>query len=477
MFLLRYALDVKRNEMTSFDRIATAEEFKIQRAERYLEDDASEFDSFISENDRNSVLAVKMAEDEARAKMEKGAEIKAYGGVLMNLKSQISKKEEMLKNYMQCKTFLEDLTPLEWIEARQKRGIPQSHLQHNLTANKKIEKRFLPALQTKNRTSTIGLHYGKKNGGSSKSYSSGGHPKSRARKTGRSMMTSPTSIRAGDVGGGQDEVGGKLPTNANRPSSALVDSDEEVELYFTDPKQLLNIYYELEENNLCLIINMLSSEALIDELRNKHRRLSKKMNEKLSNVKSHISNLERKIAVEEERCEMLEIRCSLLSYCAQVPKSTPAVGSKTGGKAKGKEPADEEGDLEKLDRKIEEVYRSTLGENEANLCPIQMLTEVECRLQELLDSIDQLPPDVVKIAEKEMIKIRRARARDDKMDQQRRIQEERNRKASLRKEQGSVNKPLNGRKLVPRSPPLHKKKESKKEMDNQKEWEELYYFT
>ena len=46
--------------MKKLDMLASKEEEKLERAEQLLEDDATLFDEFLKENDRNSVEAVKM---------------------------------------------------------------------------------------------------------------------------------------------------------------------------------------------------------------------------------------------------------------------------------------------------------------------------------------------------------------------------------------------------------------------------------
>lgn len=48
-----------------------AEEKKLETAEQFLEEDAQMFDEFLKENDKNSVEAIKMAEQETKAKLEK----------------------------------------------------------------------------------------------------------------------------------------------------------------------------------------------------------------------------------------------------------------------------------------------------------------------------------------------------------------------------------------------------------------------
>lgn len=60
MFLVQYSLRVKRDEMKKLEDLALAEERKLERAERFLEEDAAMFDEFLKENDKSSVEAIKM---------------------------------------------------------------------------------------------------------------------------------------------------------------------------------------------------------------------------------------------------------------------------------------------------------------------------------------------------------------------------------------------------------------------------------
>ena len=59
MFLVQYALGVKREEMRKLEEIAQAEEQKLLDDEKALEEDAAKFDAFLKENDKNSVEAIK----------------------------------------------------------------------------------------------------------------------------------------------------------------------------------------------------------------------------------------------------------------------------------------------------------------------------------------------------------------------------------------------------------------------------------
>lgn len=65
--------------------------------------------------------------------------------------------------------------------------------------------------------------------------------------------------------------------------------------------------------------------------------------------------------------------------------------------------------LDSLGHKVEEVYRSCIGDSEGNLNTLQMLTAIEGRLGELLESVDTIPQDRVLMAERAKERERRIR--------------------------------------------------------------------
>lgn len=56
--------------------------------------------------------------------------------------------------------------------------------------------------------------------------------------------------------------------------------------------------------------------------------------------------------------------------------------------------------LESLNRKVKEVYRKCLGDTDGDLSTLQMLTEIENRLEELFQAVELMPADKLEEAEK-----------------------------------------------------------------------------
>ncbi|XP_052495319.1 cilia- and flagella-associated protein 100 isoform X6 [Budorcas taxicolor] len=121
MFLIQYALDMKRSEIQRLERLAAQEEAELERAEKFLEKDAALFDEFLRENDRSSVQALRTADKESKAKMEKILEIRELTTQIMNIKSEISKFEDTLQQYKVYRDFLYKLSPREWLEQQEKK--------------------------------------------------------------------------------------------------------------------------------------------------------------------------------------------------------------------------------------------------------------------------------------------------------------------------------------------------------------------
>ncbi|WAR25891.1 CP100-like protein [Mya arenaria] len=391
MFLVQYSLGVKRDETQKLEEIAQAEERKLELAEQYLEEDAAMFDEFLKENDANSNEAVKIAELETKAKLEKVQEIKRINANMMSIKSEISKYEDTLKEYQMYRVFLENLTPPE--------------IKQDMDSRKQKKREERRRVREKERA---------------------------AQRTTSDLV--------------QEKPDTEQESTISTVTESDDDSDEDLELFFTDPQQLLDIFAELEEQNLSLIQNSQETEEALEEMKQTIKLTKQKMEKETAILKEQIDKLNTQIRKEEKRAEDLKIKAKMFSY----------------GEFKQE---DQEKMLGQLNKKVEEVYRSCIGDNEANISTSsmngkKMLTNIENRLEELFEQIETMPQDKVEAAEKAKDKERRLKLREEKMEQQRLHQEERT-----------------GRKLVFRSePPRHKKKEDDRNDLQSKEEEELAYF-
>ncbi|XP_019624879.1 PREDICTED: cilia- and flagella-associated protein 100-like isoform X2 [Branchiostoma belcheri] len=463
MFLVQYSLGVKRDEMRKLEEIAAAEERKLELAEQYLEEDAAMFDEFLKENDKNSVEAIKIAESETKAKLEKVSEIKRINGQMMAIKSEISKMEDTLKEYQLYKKFLDSVTPQEYKDKKEAElEEKRKQLKKASAAKKRATVVLLEPHEEEAISSTPNLLSppgASSNAATTPASDTSGRGASRQLQSRESTRRdrSGTPLKGSSTGRrpGGTPASGAGPQDQPE-SDEEEDSEEEPDLFFTDPQQLLDLFQELEEQNLSLIQNSQETEEALEEMRQTFIQTEGKMNRETEILKQQITMLKDTITREEEKAADLEMKSKMFSY----------------GEFKAE---DQEKMLQSLNKKVEEVYRACIGDNEANISTLQMLTNIENRLEELFEIIEMMPPERVEAAERAKEKERRLRLREEKLEQQRLHQEERVRRALERAQADPKKK--GGRKLVFRSePPRRKAKKDKAQEKATREEEELAYF-
>ncbi|KAJ1550866.1 Cilia- and flagella-associated protein 100, partial [Nowakowskiella sp. JEL0078] len=395
MFLVQYALGVKREEMRKLEEIAQAEEQKLLNDEKALEEDAAKFDAFLKENDKNSVEAIKKAEHETKAKLEKIQEIKKLNINIMVIRSEMSKNEDQLRDLQRYRLFLDKLTPKEFFEKNQKE-------------NTKV------VVEIKTHTNQPSASF-------------------------RAHQMQQTKV-------------GKVKHFAEFVDTEEDNDDESIErefwededddmavlaMFFNTPQQLLDLFAELEENNLALIQNCQETEETLEELKTRIVDTETRMEKETQILKQQIESLNVAIQREDEKSRMLEERAKIFS--------SGLVGAES-----------QEQLLDDLNHKVKEVYRKCIGDNDANLGTLQMLTNIENRLEGLFEMIEMMPSDKVEQAEKMKDKERRQRLREEKMDAQRVLQEERVQRA-LERARAPVKKQV-GKFVVFRSAPPQRQK-------------------
>lgn len=219
---------------------------------------------------------------------------------------------------------------------------------------------------------------------------------------------------------------------------------------------MLEVLSELEEHNLSLVTNGQESEDALADLVTRFDDDRLRMKREFGHLQHAITEIQMEIKKEKERSHIAQDKAHFF---------------------KAAETNDEEQEMIKLGRKVDDAYRSLFGDNEANMTPLQMLTNIENKIEELFEQIELLPPELVEDAGKAKLKQRRLRDRKDKLELKRKHDEERLRKALERSNAEPVKH--TGKKLVFRSAPPVKKR-AVKLLRNQRdadEEEHEYYFT
>ncbi|XP_040593142.1 cilia- and flagella-associated protein 100 isoform X1 [Mesocricetus auratus] len=452
MFLLQYAVAMKRNEIQRLEMLANREENRLERAEKFLEKDATLFDEFLRENDRSSVQAMKLAEKETKIKMEKVIEIRDLTAQIMNIKSEISKFEDTLQHYKIYKDFLYKLSPKEWLEEQEEKRLALRKAKEPGEFTKDSSMATLLGDRGSTNKSKTALLW--------KEVQSLKKP-SKVTRSGQVPSSTQSLPQVGQSS--QPSLYSELDSRISSstvPSQDDTDSDgEELALYFTEPQQLLDVFTQLEEQNLSLIQNTQEMEETLDDLNVTLKNTQIRMDREVNMLKQWITTMMMSISKEEESAAELQLKARVFHF----------------GEYKG----DQQDELlESLNLKVLDVYRKCVGmQQEANLGTVQMLTVVEHQLDELLENLERVPQAKIEQAEKAKERERRMRLREEKVRMQRELQEERLQRARARA-QAEIKK-KRGRRLVCRSrPPVIRIKEVSEHsmMDKDKE-EMLFFFT
>ncbi|KAK6317808.1 hypothetical protein J4Q44_G00110990 [Coregonus suidteri] len=424
-FMLQYSLTVKQETIKKLEKDTAIALQLISHAEKHLEEDSVAFEKFIKENDQSSVAAVKLAEKETMVKMEKTAEIKKVTVQMMAMKSDISKYQEILKEYRTYKTFLTAVGPMEWREEQKRK-------REERRATKQREREFKEENQK-------GPAYARKN----------------SRVTKKSQMRHQS--KGGKVSSILHHQERQGSTISEVPETAETsDSDEEPELFYSNPRDMLNLLTDLEEQNLSYIQNYQETEEAMDEIRKTIQQTQERMNSEIRILLQQVDILKNTIQREEEKSSELELKSRIFSY--------------------GEYRADKQDVmLNVLQKKVKEVHRVCVGEVDSNISTLHMLANIESRMEDIMDCLETLPPDKIDTVRTQREKEKRLKMREEKLLMKKHHQEERLRKALERATSDS--KKRMGRRLMPRSEPSDiKKKEDMTHALTTSEQEDVFYF-
>jgi hypothetical protein len=443
MFLVQMSLDTKREEIRKLEEKAQMKEEALQRSEQMLEEDTMRFDAFLKENDKKAHEAIKKAEEESKRKQEKTQEIKKYTQQIQALNSEMSKHKEALDDCLRYKQFLDMLTPPEHFEDHRR----SQEDKRNKIRRERHEKKVKEWESAKKRI----LDLQRKEAEAKKD---------KARDRGRRGI--PQSTDDDDV----DEVENRLPIAPRLEDETVEIPDEEPPMYFSDPQQLMDIFAALEEQNLFLIQNSQETEHTLEELQHSFKKTKVDMETQTGQLQEQISELQTQISVEKVRAEALQQKKLVASEASSVhDAAAPPQGQQEKEKL-----------LVELNRKVRAVYESCGFNASSKPSTIYMLSQLENKLEMLLQEIEKMPAEYVIKAEKEKEKKRRERKREEQQALQVRQQEERNKRATERSMQAP--KKRTGRQVMFRSKPIRKEQTSSGDDDNdQNNTDEIKYLS
>jgi len=251
----------------------------------------------------------------------------------------------------------------------------------------------------------------------------------------------------GDIGlEGEDGDDGDEEYGRDEYRKDEIEQNKPVPMYFTHPKQLLDVFAKLEEENLTLISE---AQDIEDQLERDTERRAKELNQLEMESKRNqmeITRLREAIVEEMQKKKAYGLEASPTSTSSSPSTSTSL---------------SPEQELEDLTEKVREVYESVVVSNDAkppSIEAVDMLRQIEETLERYFVEIEKMPQDVVAERERKIEKERRHRNRELKMQQQKEEQELRLKKAMERAATPARKKP-NGKPVMFRSRLREEKKE------------------
>ncbi|XP_034629023.1 coiled-coil domain-containing protein 38 [Trachemys scripta elegans] len=467
LFLLQYTVKVKKQTIKKLEKLAMQAEKEASSAEAKLEDDTVAFEEFLKENDRSSADALKIAAQETKSKMDMAADVKSAINELFAIKSEIANAEFLLMESLYYEDFLMKLSPKEWQEEQRTKKL-------KARIDKQREREIM---QREMITCAFTPHQEKESARKEKISSSiPRQPRhgsiflkqKNERRSSRKLTETDLGEEVKMLSECKSILTDKKKTSSRWESESDcaihedslkdLDTDMVPEIYFTDPKQLLQIFTELEEQNLALIQNNQDLDETMDELEQMAKIIKAKLDEKVSVVVGHKEILKAACISEEEKRTDLALRAKMFSF----GEFNPEIQDKM---------------LHSLTKKVAEVYRVSVGEvDTSSINSIQMLRRIENRIEELCELLESVPKENIEAIEKSKMKERRQRLREEKKKQETKLQEERL-QCSLKRATAAPKKKM-GRKLVFRSqPPEIRREEVCLKEINTKMQDDILFFT
>ncbi|KAB0792878.1 hypothetical protein PPYR_12498 [Photinus pyralis] len=159
-----------------------------------------------------------------------------------------------------------------------------------------------------------------------------------------------------------------------------VEMQDEPELFFTEPNQLLKVFSFIELQNLNTLLHSEELAVPLEQVKEAMKYIEKSFNNQVTSLQDEIDNLEREIIWEEERAKYLEeLALELIN-----------------GNFKELISNDEAINLHVF---VEDVYENRIGMNDSNLTMKDMMKGIETGYRDYLLQLDRLPDDLVYKAE------------------------------------------------------------------------------
>jgi len=430
IFLAHMSCDVKKAETHRLDEKARLKEEALAKSQLMLDEDAKRFEDLLHSKMDKERKCKEEAEKFTKLKQKKLERIKEIRQQIAGVDSDIGRLREVGEECARYKEFLSKLTPDEWkasqaqLKSARKARRRQAWIEERMAV---VDERLAEEEQRAEQSAA-----------SEAAQEAEARPKRRGRRR-REEEEEEMSRRERERAHRQKRLQRRREDEERRVESEYVEvsSEEEHELCFREPQQLVDSFTELEEKNLFLIHSSQETEQQLDELRHLYENSKREMGAKVQHLKDTVKAQEARIAQEQQRFEDLRRR------------------------------HDEKADTRAQDRRVGDL-KAGVRQLYARCCPhsaadhdrgpLQMLAEIEAEVEKLITGLQEyseLGPggaDLITELEKGKEKARRDRLREVSM-REKEAKDERRLKASLERSQAPVFRKA-GKQVMYRSPPL-----------------------
>nr|XP_057919486.1 cilia- and flagella-associated protein 100 isoform X2 [Doryrhamphus excisus]XP_057919487.1 cilia- and flagella-associated protein 100 isoform X2 [Doryrhamphus excisus]XP_057919488.1 cilia- and flagella-associated protein 100 isoform X2 [Doryrhamphus excisus] len=397
--VLEISLMTKRSEICKMDKAIAKEERQLKELEKLIEKDNQNFEQFLRDNEKKSTEARTFFEREAKSKQERNAEIKKMTSEISIIRSEVSSYEETLQEYKRYKELLFKLSPPEWQEAQRAKLMRKVPLDQSTEDELKPPPMDPTAVKREKTVESDGA---------------GGRPR----------LTSAESTS---------------PSKQSDPDTDSSEYEDDPELYFTDPKQLIELMTELTEQNLSLMKNCTRAEETLEELKQSMEAVKKTTEKDEALLRQQIHEMNRRIEDEKARAAKLKQKVQVHVLLNM---------------------EHEDDMLSALGEKVAEVYRCCVDDRVSSHSTLEKLASIEKQMSSLLLCLEDIPEESLEMMQKIKDSERRIRQREEKLRLQREKQMERM-KRYLERSLADAKK-TSGRKLMPRCIPTAQKVKVKK---------------
>ncbi|KAL5105470.1 hypothetical protein TcWFU_005204 [Taenia crassiceps] len=312
MALLNCSINAKQEEIRNMQRIIAKERRKLDADVRKLKRDEAKFEECIKESEKELILAIIRAEEQAKRRMEKAEELRILKAQYLQLQTEICRNDVKLHDYRGYQRFLESLVKvkgqqLEDDKTQSKKDLPQDVENIDTNLNKPADERQTDVLGTVLKAVI----------------------KFQRRLQVKPSATSPLEKPSVEDGESSSEESFNLKK------------------YFKEPSELIDLIKDLEVSNLSLIQNCQDAEEIIESLRRKENAIKaesaaevKDLVEKMNQLKEvvlkkdndFIEEFDSKLVSEEVRCEEQQFQklCGKVAYVYEkcgLHKETKAEGA------------------------------------------------------------------------------------------------------------------------------------------------------